>query len=65
MLTDPINVITLIILVLSALFFVNVISCAYALGRFHAWLKERGEVFGTTAPQTLRHEPSIFLEEEE
>lgn len=37
---------TAIILTLIALFWLNVISCAYALGRFHVWLKGRGEVFG-------------------
>lgn len=46
MLIDPANAVILVILALSALFCVNVISCAYALGRFHTWLKERGEVFG-------------------
>ncbi len=37
---------TLIIGALSALFIVNVIACAYALGRMHAWLKQHGEPFG-------------------
>jgi len=35
-----------ICLVCSALFVLNVIACALALGRMHAWLKEHGEVFG-------------------
>ncbi len=37
---------SVIILVMSALFIVNVIACAYALGRMHAWLKQQGEPFG-------------------
>ncbi len=33
-------------LVLIALFCLNVIATSYALGRMHAWLRERGEGFG-------------------
>jgi len=35
-----------IIVALGALFCLNVIACAIALGHMHAWLKEHGEVFG-------------------
>ena len=35
-----------IIVALSALFFVCMIACGVALGRMHAWLIEREEVFG-------------------
>lgn len=46
MLTDTIGVLSLITLSLGVLFVLNVLSCAYALGRFHTWLKGRAEVFG-------------------
>lgn len=39
---------TLIILSLGASFVLNVIACSYALGRMHAWLKERNEGFGAS-----------------
>jgi hypothetical protein len=35
-----------IIAVLGVVFCLNVIATSYALGRMHAWLKERNEVFG-------------------
>lgn len=35
-----------IIAALSAMFFTCVIACCYSLGRFHSWLKQRGELFG-------------------
>lgn len=40
---------TTIILALLALFCLNVIACALALGRMHAWLKGENEVFGDGA----------------
>ncbi len=43
---DPGTFIIAIILAVIAVFFVCMIACSVALGRMHAWLKARNEVFG-------------------